>query len=146
MCAKLYMHYEIPFCKANYICMQRNRLKNKTQDNNIGCGRLWQIEFDNLMCFFFFLIYIMFIYLCFLNSPQYIYIIYPKKPRSLYPQNHSIARVITMSDLELKGIVERLKFFLHMRKLRTREGEEAYTRSYAWKIMKPVQKSVFMRL
>jgi len=51
-----------------------------------------------------------------------------------------------MSDLELKGIVERLKFFLHMRKLRTREGEEAYTRSYAWKIMKPVQKSVFMRL
>ena len=53
MCAKLYMHYEIPFCKANYICMQRNRLKNKIHDNNIGCGRLWQIEFDVFWFFFF---------------------------------------------------------------------------------------------
>lgn len=123
-----------------YACREVKTKVNKTQNNNIECGRCWQIEFD-----VFFYTYYVHIPVLSEFSTIHIYIIYPKKPRSWYPQNHSIASVI--QGLIWNWIVECLNFFFHrLRKLRTRAVEEAYTRSYAWKIMKPVEKSIFIRL
>lgn len=74
----------------------------------------------------------MFISLCFLNSPQCIYINFIKKRetnRALYPQKLLYDQHNTMSNLELKRVVEILKLkslFLSYEKTEDKLGQRGF--------------------